>query len=151
MRSAQQSCGHSRCTRARTQDHRAQPIHSGAPASGQALDSPRQKALNNPRETYAAWLEHRRDIGDPEAKNRPAPRSGRQKLPSLLEQVVALEEQIVMLEESLEEAERSRAYFAEMMQAIAKEAKLDDDAVAEIRAKVRAARAEPTPPGGDVP
>ena len=35
-------------------------------------------------------------------------------------------------------AERSE-YFAEMMQAIAKRAKLDDDDVAEIRAKVRAA------------
>jgi hypothetical protein len=34
---------------------------------------------------------------------------------------------------------RESEYFSEMMQAIAKSAKLDEDAVAEIRAKVRAA------------
>jgi hypothetical protein len=44
-----------------------------------------------------------------------------------------------MLNERAEEAERQSEYFAEMMQAIADHAKLDDDAVAEIRAKVRAA------------
>jgi hypothetical protein len=44
-----------------------------------------------------------------------------------------------MANERAERAERESAYFAEMMQAIAKQAKLDDDAVAEIRAKVRAA------------
>jgi hypothetical protein len=47
-----------------------------------------------------------------------------------------------MAEERAERAERESAYFAEMMQAIAKRARLDDDAVAEIRAKVRAAHDE---------
>jgi hypothetical protein len=108
------------------------------------LPNSRQKALNNPRETYAAWLEHRREIGDPEAKRRPV-RSDRQKLPSWLEQMVALEEQVVMLTNLLEQAERERAYFAEMAQAIAEKHNVDDDKMAEIRARVRAAHDGPDP------
>jgi hypothetical protein len=33
-----------------------------------SLSHSRQQALNNPREVWAAFLEHRRDLGDPEAK-----------------------------------------------------------------------------------
>ena len=51
----------------------------------------------------------------------------------------ALAEQLEMANERAERAERESEYFAELMQAIAKRAKLDDDDVAEIRAKVRAA------------
>jgi hypothetical protein len=103
-----------------------------------SLPHSRQQALNNPRETWVAYLEHRRALGDPEAKDRPAARKHRQ-FPSLLEQMEALAEQLEMAEERAERAERESEYFAEMMQAIAKQARLDDDAVAEIRAKVRAA------------
>ena len=51
----------------------------------------------------------------------------------------ALEEQVLMADERAERAERESEYFAAMAQEIAKQAKLDDDDVAEIRAKVRAA------------
>jgi hypothetical protein len=44
-----------------------------------------------------------------------------------------------MANERVERAERESEYFAAMMQAIATRAKLDDDDIAEIRAKVRAA------------
>jgi lipid II:glycine glycyltransferase (peptidoglycan interpeptide bridge formation enzyme) len=50
----------------------------------------------------------------------------------------ALAEQLQMAEERAERAERESAYFAEMMQALAEQLN-DDDAVAAIRAKVRAA------------
>jgi hypothetical protein len=103
-----------------------------------SLPHGRQQALNNPREVWAAFLEHRRGLGDPEAKERPTKRQRRQ-FPSLLEQMEALAEQLQFAEERAERAERESAYFAEMMQAMAKSAKLDDDAIAEIRAKVRAA------------
>ena len=102
------------------------------------LPNSRQKALNNPRETYAAWLEHRRDIGDPEAKKRPADGSERRKLPSWLEQMVALEEQVAMLTEQRDRAEREREYFAKISYTIAEKHNVDDDRMAEIRAQVRA-------------
>jgi hypothetical protein len=110
-----------------------------------SLPRSRQQALNNPRETWAAYLDHRKKLGDPGAKDRPAARKHRQ-FPSLLEQMEALAEQLQMAEERAEQAERQTEYFAAMMQAIAVRAKLDDDDVAEIRAKVRAAHeAEPEP------
>jgi hypothetical protein len=109
-----------------------------------SLPKNRQQSLNNPRETWAAYLEHRRALGDPEAKGkgRPASRTHRE-LPSLVEQCVALAEALEMANERAERAERESEYFAEMMDAIAKRAKLDDDDVAEIRAKVRAAHEMP--------
>jgi hypothetical protein len=102
------------------------------------LPPSRQQALNNPRETWAAYLEHRRELGDPEARGRPSGRKHRQ-FPSLLEQMEALAEQLEMANERAERAERESEYFAAMMQAVAARAKLDEDDVAEIRAKVRAA------------
>jgi hypothetical protein len=87
---------------------------------------------------WAAYLEHRRELGDPEAKSRPERRHHR-KFPSLLEQMEALAEQLEMANERAERAERESEYFAAMMQAVAKRADLDDATVAEIRAKVRAA------------
>jgi hypothetical protein len=104
-----------------------------------SLPNSRQKALNNPRETYAAWLDHRRELGDPEAKKRPAG-SERHKPPSWLEQMVALEEQVVMVTEQRDQAERARGEFAKMFYAIAEEHNVDDDKMAEIRARVRAER-----------
>jgi hypothetical protein len=103
-----------------------------------SLSHSRQQALNNPREVHAAWLEHRRELGDPEAKHRPSGSRHRQ-FPSLLEQYEALTEQLVMAEERAERAERESEFFETMAQEIAKTAKLDKRAVAEIRAKVRAA------------
>ena len=44
-----------------------------------------------------------------------------------------------MAKERAERAERESEYFAAMMQAVAERAKLNEDDVAEIRAKVRAA------------
>ena len=102
------------------------------------LPRSRQQALNNPRETWAAYLEHRRELGDPAARSRPAGRKHRQ-YPSLLEQYEALAEQLELANERAERAERESAYFAEMMQAVATRAKLDEDDIAQIRAKVRAA------------
>jgi hypothetical protein len=110
-----------------------------------SLPRSRQQALNNPRETWAAYLEHRRELGDPEAKSHPAGRKHRQ-YPSLLEQMEALAEQLEMANEKVEEAERQSAFFAAMFQTLADQAKLTEDDVAEIRAKVRAAHdAEPEP------
>ena len=103
-----------------------------------SLSPQRQQHLNNPREVWDAYLKDRRELGDPEARKRPGGRHHRS-YPSLLEQMEALAEQLEMAEERAERAERESEYFAEMMQAIAKRAKLDDDDVAEIRAKVRAA------------
>jgi hypothetical protein len=103
-----------------------------------SLPRGRQQALNNPRETHAAWLYHRRELGDPEAKRRPSARAHRQ-FPSLLEQYQALAEQLVMAEERAERAERESTYFAEVMTEIAKQANLSEDDMAGIRAKVRAA------------
>jgi hypothetical protein len=103
-----------------------------------SMPQTRQAALNNPRETWAAYLEHRRKLGDPEARDRPTGRKHRQ-FPSLLEQMEALAEQLEMANERAERAERESEYFAAMMQEVAKRADLDEDAIAEIRAKVRAA------------
>jgi hypothetical protein len=51
----------------------------------------------------------------------------------------ALAEQLEMAEARAERAERESTYFAEMMTAVAEQAGFDDDQVAAIRAKVRAA------------
>jgi hypothetical protein len=64
----------------------------------------------------------------------------------------ALAEQVEMANERADRAERESAYFAEMMQALAEQLD-DDDAVAEIRAKVRAAHegdAEESADGAEV-
>jgi hypothetical protein len=105
-----------------------------------SLPHHRQQSLNNPRETWAAFLEHRRVLGDPEAKakSRPAGRQHRQ-FPSMLEQMEALAEQVEMANERAERAERESEYFAAMMQAIIEREGYDEDKVAEIRRKVRAA------------
>jgi hypothetical protein len=102
-----------------------------------SLPRDRQQALNNPREVWAAYVDHRRELGDPEARPRPPGRKHRQ-FPSLLEQMEALAEQLEMAQERAERAERESEYFAEMLSEMAARAKLDDDAVAEIRTKVRA-------------
>jgi hypothetical protein len=105
-----------------------------------SLPGSRQAALNNPRETWAAFLEHRRKLGDPEATahSRPVGRHHR-KYPSMLEQMEALAEQVEMAEERAARAEQESAYFAGMMRAVAEHAGIGDDKIAEIRAKVRAA------------
>jgi hypothetical protein len=101
-----------------------------------SLPHNRQQALNNPREVWAAFLEHHRKLGDPEAKHRPAKRHRRQ-YPSLLEQMEALAEQLQFAEERAERAERESTYFAELMTAVAEKAKLSEDAIAEIRSAPR--------------
>jgi hypothetical protein len=100
-----------------------------------SLPHNRQQALNNPREVWAAYVEHRRGLGDPEAKARPATRQ----FPTWEEQYEALCEQLQAAEERAERAERESTYFAELMTAVAEKAKLSDAAIAEIRARVRAA------------
>jgi hypothetical protein len=101
-----------------------------------SLPQQRRQALNNPRETYAAFLEHRRELGDPEAKRQPASRGSRS-FPSLLEQYTAVLEQLESAEQRAAQAERDSAYFAEMAKALAKKAQFTDDQVAEIRRKLR--------------
>jgi hypothetical protein len=103
-----------------------------------SLPPARQGKLNNPREVEREYAEHRKKIGDPEAKPYPAERVRRQ-FPSWVEQMEALAEQLEMANERAERAERDSEYFAAMMNAIATQAKLDDDAVSAIRARVRAA------------
>jgi hypothetical protein len=111
-----------------------------------SLPRHRQQALNNPREVWAAYVEHRRELGDPEAKPRPPGRKHRQ-FPSLLEQMEALAEQLEMANERAERAERESEYFAAMLQEMQQRANIDDDAVADIRMKVRARHeAEESPP-----
>jgi hypothetical protein len=83
-------------------------------------------------------LEHRKAIGDPEAKPHPSARKHRQ-FPTLLEQMEALEEQLLFANERAEQAQRASEDFAAMVDEVAKAARMDDDAVAAIRAKVRAA------------
>ena len=97
-----------------------------------------QQALNNPREVWTAYLKHRRELGDPEAKERPDVRTHR-KFPSWLEQMQALAEQLELAHERAEHAESESKYFADLLEAVRKEAQLDEDVVAELRAKVRAA------------
>lgn len=109
-----------------------------------SLSPERQRALNNPREVEREYNEHRRKIGDPDAKPRPASRKHRQ-FPSLLDQMEALAEQLEMANERAERAERESEYFHAMMRAVAEQAKLDDDEVAQIRAKVRAAHTTDAP------
>lgn len=104
-----------------------------------SLTPDRQRALNNPREVEYQYNEHRRNIGDPDAKKSGPSSRHHRKLPNWLEQMMALAEQLLMAEERAQRAERESEYFAEMMDAIAAQAKMSDDAVAEIRAKVRAA------------
>ena len=104
-----------------------------------SLSPSRQQALNNPREVEREYSEHRKKLGAPSAKKRSAAK--RRPFPSWLEQMAALEEQLLMAQERAERAEQEAEYFAAMMDAVAKAGKLDDDAVAEIRAKVRAAHA----------
>jgi hypothetical protein len=100
----------------------------------------RQQALNNPREVEAAYVEHRRELGDPEVKPpRRLTAHGSRQFPSMLEQVTALIEQLEMAEARMERAEHERDYFETMMQEVAKRARMDDDTLAEIRVKVRAA------------
>jgi hypothetical protein len=103
-----------------------------------SLPRNRQQALNNPREVWAAYVEHRRELGDPEAKPRPPTRK-RKLVPSLLEQYEALLELVEAERERAERAERAEQYFAALAQEIATSAKIDDDALAAIRTKVRAA------------
>jgi hypothetical protein len=100
-----------------------------------SLSDSRQQALNNPREVERAYGEHRKKLG-----GRLATRTRRQ-FPSVLEQLEALAEQLEMANERGERAEHEAKYFAAMMDATALAGKLDDDAVAKIRAKARAAHA----------
>ena len=80
-----------------------------------SLPHHQQQRLNNPRETWAAYLDHRKALGDPEAKVRPTPRKHRQ-FPTYLEQMQALIEQVELANERAEKAERESEYFAAMMQ-----------------------------------
>jgi hypothetical protein len=114
-----------------------------------SLSPSQQQNLNNPREVWREYNEHRKALGHPEASRpRPGAHGKRREFPSWLEQMEALAEQLELANERADRAERESEYFAEMMQAIQKQAKLDDDDVAEIRAKVRAAHeAEAESPG----
>jgi hypothetical protein len=102
------------------------------------LSGSRQQALNNPREVWRTFCEERGDPSAPGARRRPAKRRHRQ-YPTLLEQAEALAEQLEMAEERAARAERETEYFAALFDAVTERAKLDEDDVAEIRAKVRAA------------
>jgi uncharacterized protein (UPF0335 family) len=74
---------------------------------------------------------------DTGAPLRPAKRKHRQ-FPSWIEQMEALAEQLAMAVERAERAERESAYFASMMDEVAKAAKMSDDDVSAICKRVRA-------------
>jgi len=103
-----------------------------------SLPRTRQQALNNPREVWAAYVEHRRELGDHEAKPHPTTRKRRQ-YSTPLEQYEALLGLVAMSEERAEREKHQCEYFEALAQEVAKRAKMDDDTMAEIRAKVRAA------------
>jgi hypothetical protein len=106
-----------------------------------SLSSSQQQNLNNPREVWREYDEHRKALGHPEAsRTRPGVRDKRREFPSLLEQYVAVVEQLDLANERTERAEHEAEYFAGLAQEIAKAAKLDDDAIAKIRARVRGER-----------
>jgi hypothetical protein len=95
-----------------------------------------RQRLNNPREVWDTYLRHRRKLGDPVANRAPIRRKRREGV-TLLEQYVALREQLEQAEERRDAAEKQAEYFASMMEAVRKQAKLTDDDMAKIRAKVR--------------
>jgi len=103
-----------------------------------SLPRTRQQALNNPREVWAAYVEHRSELGDHEAKPHPTTRKRRQ-YSTPLEQYEALLGLVAMSEERAEREKHQCEYFEALAQEVAKRAKMDDDTMAEIRAKVRAA------------
>ena len=113
------------------------PIWSDIDAWRSSLPNVWQQRLNNPREVEREYNEHRKKLGDPNAKKRPAGNKQHQ-FPSLLEQYEALAQQLAMAEERAERAEHEAGYFAAMAKSVQEKAGLDDDTVAEIRAKVRA-------------
>jgi len=105
-----------------------------------SLTHQKRQRLNNPREVWDTYVEHRRKLGDPNVEGRkPLVRSKRREQVTLLEQYEALQAQVELLTEQRDRAEREIEYFADMADTIAKQAKLSDDDMAEIRAKVRAA------------
>jgi hypothetical protein len=84
-----------------------------------SLSRSQQQNLNNPREVWSVWDEHRKAIGHPEAKeSHPVTRGKRKEFPSWLEQMEALAEQVDAANERAEQAEQEAEYFAELMQAI---------------------------------
>ena len=87
---------------------------------------------------WKAYIEERRALGDPTAKPRPATRTRRQ-FPSLLEQLGGARRAARDGEQRAAQAERESEYFKAMMDTVAARARLDEDAVAEIRVRVRAA------------
>jgi hypothetical protein len=111
-----------------------------------SLTPSRQGALNNPREIWDAFLEHRKKLGDPEAKIIRRPGGARRRFPSLLEQLEAMAEALEAAEERAERAEQETNYFANLMTIIAQRANLSEDDIVRIRAEVRAritAQAQP--------
>jgi len=98
-----------------------------------------RQRLNNPREVWETYVEHRKKLGDPDVAGRPPVRSGKRKPGvTLLDQYMALEAQVELLTEQRDRAAREIEYFAAMAATIAKQARLSDDDMAEIRIKVRA-------------
>jgi hypothetical protein len=101
---------------------------------------PHQRAAGGAQQSarsLAAYVEHRKALGDPEAKEPHVGRHHRQ-FPSLLEQVEALAAALEAAEERRDRAEQESAYFATLMNAIARRAHLSDSDLERIRAEVRA-------------
>ena len=104
-----------------------------------SLSHQQRQRLNNPREVWDAYVEHRRKLGDPDVESRkPMARSKRRERVTQLDQVVALEELVQTLHEQRDLADRRADYFAELAYTIAKQAKLSEGEISEIRDKIRA-------------
>jgi hypothetical protein len=76
------------------------------------LTPQQRRRLNNPREVWDIYVEHRRALGDPDVASRAPVRSKRRQGVTLLDQYVALQEQVELLTEQRDRAEREIEYFA---------------------------------------
>jgi hypothetical protein len=104
-----------------------------------SLSPSRQGHLNNPKDIWEAYLEHRRKLGDPEAKER-AGGGFKRKLPSVMEQMEALQQALDAAEERRDRAEAEANFFSQLADEVAARANMSDTEVARIRAEVRAKR-----------
>jgi hypothetical protein len=104
-----------------------------------SLTESRRRALNSPTDV---WREYHGDM-TAQADGRPwTPRKGgfKRKLPSLLEQMVALQQALDAAEDRRDRAEAEADFFSELADEIKARAKMTDAEVAAIRAEVRAKR-----------
>ena len=124
----------------RAQALRLLPYWDEIDAWRSSLTPQQRQRLNNPREVWDTYVEHRRKLGDPDmgTVHRSAAQQASGQVDGAGRSIEALQGQVEALTEQRDRAEREIEYFAAMAETIAKQAKLSDDDMAEIRTKVRA-------------